>query len=137
MTASKMAKEYSHTRSHFDWTDMIDRTAFRSKYMEDCNEVNKSIAITDVYLAEYKEHRFDISDNLARIYGNMNCFWGDQEELLRNEEVDAEHREAHKSTHIMGIIQASRKISECATKVQRKIVEIVAILKEDQDVQHS
>lgn len=135
MTASKMAKEYSHTRSHFDWTDMVDRTAFRNKYMEDCNEVNKSIAMADVYLVEYGEHRSIISDNLSKIYGNMNCFWGDQEELLRNDEVDEDHRDEHRRNHKLGIIQASNKIAEYAFNIQRKIVEVVALVREDQDVQ--
>ncbi len=136
MTASKMAGEYSQTRSHFDWTDMIDRTEFRNKYREDCSNVNKSIAMTDVYLAEYKEYRIEIRDSLSTIYGAMNIFWGNQEELLRNHEIEnAENREIHKGACITAIIEASNKISKHAVSVQRKIVEVVALIKKDQDAQ--
>lgn len=135
MTASKMAKEYSQTRSHIDWTDMIDRAAFRRKYRGDCNEVNKSIAVTDVYLAEHKECRLEIRDSLSVIYGNMNIFWGNQEELLRNDEVDAKYKEIHKGARITAIIDASNKILKYATNIQSKIVEVIALVKEDRDVQ--
>lgn len=136
MTASKMAGEYSQTRSHFDWTDMVDRAEFRKKYREDCSEVNRSIAMVDINLVSYKEYRIEIRDSLSAIYGTMNIFWGNQEELLRNHEIEnAEHKEMHKGARITAIIDASNKISKQASNIQRKIVEVVALIKEDQVAQ--
>ena len=135
-TVSRIAKDYSQTRSHIDWTDGANRADFRSKYREDCDEINKSMAMIDVYLAEYKEYRQEINESLSEIYGNMNYFWGNQEELLRNHEImDEETRGIHKGARITAVTEASKKISKQASNIQRKIVEAVIAVKKNQKMQ--
>ena len=132
---SRVSSKYSQTQSHIYWTDNISRADFRKIYQEDRENLDRLLSELDIILANY-ESRDDIHRLIKKIRGQMNMFWGEQEELLRNDEVDGEWRENHRQHRISAIIDASGKISEYADEVQQKIVAIAAYIQNCRHKQH-
>jgi hypothetical protein len=122
---SRMTDQYSQTRSYIDWTDDIERATFRSSYQEDRAAMHKAISIIDIYLTAYKAYQADIRKGMYTIYSKMNVFWGNQEELLRNHNIeDKKSREIHRNRTLSEIIRVSRELSEHADSVQQTLVQV-------------
>lgn len=95
--------------------------------------MQKALSVVDIYLTEYKDYQADINEGMKVIYAQMNVFWAAQEELLRNHEIDNDHRSAiHRDAQLSAIITVSRKLSEHADRVQRRLVQIAGAVRQSQ-----
>lgn len=134
---SMLAANYSQTRSYMDWTDKISRSEFRRIYNEDCNKVHKLLFIAEVHFSNYKDHSRNIKEEINAIYGHMNVFWENQEELLRNDEIENEqHRERSRSSRLEKVVEASLKIGTCSMKAQRELAQLAVVVQRTQETQH-
>ncbi len=75
---SRIALENSQTMSYFQTVSSLGVEKFRTRYLENCERLHEAMAIADIYYPK-------MSDNLRKVYGQTNVFWGNQESLIRTD----------------------------------------------------
>ena len=107
-----LQREFSLTSMNIDWEDNLHEQEYNKKYFKLCNSFDNSRAIIAI---SYPELLSEFDD----IYGKMNIYWGNFNNLLRKNRLDKSY-ESQYSWH--------QETFEASQEIVRKIQEVKHLL---------
>lgn len=110
-TLSRIELENSQTMSYMQSEAKLGIEDFRQRYLENCDRLHESMAIVDIYYPR-------MSESLQKIYGQMNIFWGSQENLLR---TDIRTNKEGWNLLLSQVLDASKEIGKCTRQLKDEI----------------
>ncbi|MDE1716250.1 hypothetical protein PWG14_27675 [Chromobacterium amazonense] len=119
-TLSRIQLENSQTMSYFQSQSNMNVESFRARYLDNCERFHESMAIVDIYYPKMR-------DDLYHIYGQMNIFWGNQENLLR---TDIKTNPDGWSSLLCKVLDAGEEISKRTRNLKDEITDRARKLKE-------
>lgn len=122
-TLSRIQLENSQTMSYFQSQSNMDVESFRVRYLDNCERFHESMAIVDIYYPNMRE-------DLYHIYGQMNIFWGNQENLLR---TDIKVNPDGWGSLLLKVLDAGEEIGKRTRNLKSEIADRARKLKEKID----
>jgi hypothetical protein len=122
-TLSRIQLENSQTMSYFQSQSNMDVESFRVRYLDNCERFHESMAIVDIYYPNMRE-------DLYHIYGQMNIFWGNQENLLR---TDIKVNPDGWGSLLLKVLDAGEEIGKRTRNLKGEIADRARKLKEKID----
>lgn len=88
-----------------------DVAKFRARHFENCARIHEALAISDLYYP-------DMSDSIRRIYGQADCFWGSQENLM---DTDIQENKEGWYSHLEKVLEAGGTIKRLVSDLHGQI----------------
>lgn len=108
---SRIALENSQTMSFFQSSSKLTVDEFRIRYINSCDRLHEAMAVADIFYPR-------MSAGLRKIYGQMNIFWGYQENLLRLD-VNANYQQWQ--SVLSEVLKASNAIDNQVHEIKQEI----------------
>ncbi|MGE4449105.1 MAG: hypothetical protein AB7E15_12505 [Azospira sp.] len=112
LLVGEIGREFSLTFLTIDWEAKLKRAEYHEKYRLLCSKLEEAQMIADLYMQGVSEH-------LAMLDGEMNCYWGNFAQMLHLEgqgkKID------HTSKCYEEAFKYSRSIPEKVIAIQREI----------------
>ncbi len=88
-----------------------DVAKFRGRHFENCARIHEALAISDLYYP-------DMSDSIRQIYGQADCFWGSQENLM---DTDIQENKEGWYSHLEKVLEAGGTIKRLVSDLHGQI----------------
>jgi hypothetical protein len=115
---SRVNLENSLTVSFMQSDEGIALSAYRERYLENCDRLHIAEAIVALYYPE-------MTNKIQEIYSQSNIFWGAQEGVLR---IDVKENNSGRQANLQNVLIASTEISERVSSLQFEITERALVL---------
>ncbi|MDY0282074.1 MAG: hypothetical protein RBR35_16100 [Salinivirgaceae bacterium] len=112
LLVGEIGREFSLTFLTIDWEAKLKRTDYHEKYRLLCTKLEEAQMIADLYMQSVSEH-------LATLDGEMNCYWGNFAQMLHLEEQG--QKVDHTSQCYIESFKYSRSIPGKVIAVQQEI----------------
>lgn len=109
---SRINREFSLTSLDIMWRAELSGSDYDQKYLASCESLDDARALIDLYFPE-------ISEEVEKIYGQMNMFWGNFKEIRSLTETKEPHTK--KQIFQNEAVAASMKIAEYTKTVKGKL----------------
>ena len=124
---SKIALENSQTMSYMQSSARLEVSAFRERYLENCDRLHEAMSIVDINYTQ-------MGSAIREIYGQSNVFWGYQENLLQ---TDRASNPAAWSAQLREVLKACDVIELRSHELQARIASRAKQLTESLTAQQS
>lgn len=112
LLVGEIGREFSLTFLTIDWAAKLKRAEYHEKYRQLCAKLEEAQMIADLYMQSVSEH-------LATLDGEMNCYWGNFAQMLHLEEQG--RKVDHTSKCFDEAAKYSRTIPGKVIAIQREI----------------
>lgn len=112
LLVGEIGREFSLTFLTIDWEGKLKRAEYHEKYRLLCAKLEEAQMIADLYMQ-------DVSELLAALDGEMNCYWGNFAHILYLEEQG--QKISHTNRCLEDAYKYSRSIPSKVIDVQREI----------------
>lgn len=123
---SKLQREFSITTLDILWRAKTTEDSYDARYLEICGEADDLRALAQL-------HEPAACDDVERIHGQMNIFWGNFKNLLyqcsKGEKID------HRSSFLSEAHEAAREAGALGSKVKRHLAERMQEVRNDGQVE--